>query len=300
MLAADKSALPDGRANYELIGFLAGTARETFHRQQALGLGKFSEQNFLESVLRNLAQALSSPLIICIVGHYGRGFMTLVASRDSEGSSENSKNLPFTSAGKPASTSAWRQSAAQGWLGNIDRFRHAVERIDPSAYLTHTYYGRWLAGLETLLEEAGNLSGDEIDARMREIGDLDQQERLVRAARPSLFFETAPPSDAPALGQQRETDDPPRFLLGDKVRTNKHGSDGHTRLPAYARDKIGEVVALQGAWVFQTPMRTDSASNPATCTQSLFRPWNSGEARLTWIPRCVSIFSNPIFKLHEA
>ena len=140
--------------------------------------------------------------------------------------------------------------AAQGWLGNIDRFRHAVERIDPLAYLTHTYYGRWLAGLETLLEEAGNLSGDEIDARMREIGDLDQQERLVRAARPSLFFETAPPSDAPALGQQRETDDPPRFLLGDKVRTNKHGSDGHTRLPAYARDKIGEVVALQGAWVF--------------------------------------------------
>lgn len=140
--------------------------------------------------------------------------------------------------------------AARGWLGNIDRFRHAIERIDPAAYLTHTYYGRWLAGLETLLEEAGNVSGDEINARVREVGSLDQQERLLRAARPSLPFETLPPSDQAVRGQQRETNAPPRFALGDKVRTNRHGSEGHTRLPAYARDKIGEVVALHGAWVF--------------------------------------------------
>ena len=30
-----------------------------------------------------------------------------------------------------------------------------TERIDPIAYLTHGYYGRWLGGLETLLTEAG-------------------------------------------------------------------------------------------------------------------------------------------------
>ena len=40
---------------------------------------------------------------------------------------------------------------------NIDHFRHAVERIDPVAYLTHGYYGRWLGGLETMIVEAGIL-----------------------------------------------------------------------------------------------------------------------------------------------
>ena len=34
---------------------------------------------------------------------------------------------------------------------NTDRFRHAVERIDPISYLSDTYYGRWLGGLETKL-----------------------------------------------------------------------------------------------------------------------------------------------------
>ena len=31
------------------------------------------------------------------------------------------------------------------WL-NADRFRHAIERIEPEAYLAHGYYGRWLGG----------------------------------------------------------------------------------------------------------------------------------------------------------
>jgi len=43
-------------------------------------------------------------------------------------------------------TGAWR---------NSDRFRHAIERVDPEAYLAHGYYGRWLGGIETLLVEAG-------------------------------------------------------------------------------------------------------------------------------------------------
>ena len=41
-------------------------------------------------------------------------------------------------------------SAAGAWF-NVDKFRHAVERIDPKAYLDHGYYGRWLGGIETLL-----------------------------------------------------------------------------------------------------------------------------------------------------
>ena len=53
---------------------------------------------------------------------------------------------------------------------NIDHFRHAIERIDPVAYLTHGYYGRWLGGLETMIVEAGILERAAITRRAIELG----------------------------------------------------------------------------------------------------------------------------------
>jgi len=49
-------------------------------------------------------------------------------------------------------------AAASGAFNNADRFRHSIERIDPVAYLSHGYYGRWLGGIETLLVESGLLT----------------------------------------------------------------------------------------------------------------------------------------------
>lgn len=140
--------------------------------------------------------------------------------------------------------------AARGWLGNIDRFRHAIERIDPAAYLTHTYYGRWLGGLETLLEEEGHLRSEDLDRLVRQIGGLDERQALLRAARPSLSFEPESPAESGGLGAQRKPGTAPRFSPRDRVRTNAYGHGGHTRLPAYVRDKTGEVVASHGAWVY--------------------------------------------------
>ena len=44
-----------------------------------------------------------------------------------------------------------RTAAAAGALHNTDHFPHAVERIDPVAYLSQGYYGRWLGAGENLL-----------------------------------------------------------------------------------------------------------------------------------------------------
>lgn len=38
---------------------------------------------------------------------------------------------------------------------NLDEFRDAVERMQPVEYLAASYYERWLAGVERLLEEKG-------------------------------------------------------------------------------------------------------------------------------------------------
>ena len=100
---------------------------------------------------------------------------------------------------------------------NVDAMRHAIERLDPVAYLADGYYGRWLGALETLVEECG---GRPQPGRVSELGAL----RRVEAA--------------------------PRFAVGDAVRTRNLHPAGHTRLPGYARGRRGRIALHQGAWVF--------------------------------------------------
>ncbi len=40
-------------------------------------------------------------------------------------------------------------------LYNLDEFRDAVERIDPTRYFAMSYYEKWLTAIETLLREKG-------------------------------------------------------------------------------------------------------------------------------------------------
>ena len=40
-------------------------------------------------------------------------------------------------------------------LYNLDEFRAAVESIEPTRYLAMSYYERWLAGIELLLDARG-------------------------------------------------------------------------------------------------------------------------------------------------
>ncbi len=158
--------------------------------------------------------------------------------------------------GEPVFHAKWeaRVFAVMRGLGGVavassDHFRHGIERILPEAYLRHGYYGRWLGGLETLAIEAGVVDAAAIEARMRERGVEPSRcvaaGAAVRGARP-------PALDRAPLGRgaARALAAPPRFALGDRVRTSRFPVPGHTRLPAYARGRVGAVVALHGGWVF--------------------------------------------------
>jgi nitrile hydratase len=125
-------------------------------------------------------------------------------------------------------------------VANGDAFRHAIERMDPVAYLTAGYYGRWLAALERLLLERGVLSADEIAARTRGRG------RRPRRA-PARAVALAPPA---RLGARRRLVVAPRFAVGAPVRARNLNPAGHTRLPRYVRGKRGTVVQVTGGWVF--------------------------------------------------
>lgn len=138
-----------------------------------------------------------------------------------------------------------RTARSAGALQNTDQFRHAVERIEPAAYLTQGYYGRWLGGLENLFVEAGILTPGEIEARLIAVGgDPD----APIAARPDSGIH---PFDPPVEnGARRALDRAPRFRPGERVRTGSRPVAGHTRLPAYARGRVGVIQAWHEGWVF--------------------------------------------------
>ena len=145
-----------------------------------------------------------------------------------------------------------------GATGNADRFRHAIERIDPAAYLSHGYYGRWLGGIETLLVEAGVIDRDALTARARQLGaPLDAR----IASRPQQPPDRVAPATDPS--SRRSLAEPPHFEVGDAVRTARHGSAGHTRLPAYARGRRGTIAAWHDGWIFPDTHAHGAGEQPA-------------------------------------
>ena len=183
-------------------------------------------------------------------------------------------------------------------LGNLDRFRHAIERMEPAAYLTHTYYGRWLAGLETMLEEEGLLDGEEIDNRMRERGGVRQGEPISRAARPVAGNAWGEGGESTYYASRRQVADEARFQVAEPVRTIAHGTAGHTRLPAYARDKRGEIQSLHGAWVFPDTHAHGVGEHPChlyTVRFSGTELWGAGSGRAGDV--CIDLFEPYLCKL---
>ena len=133
-------------------------------------------------------------------------------------------------------------------LTNLDAFRHAIERIDPRCYFAVGYFGRWLAALEALLVERGRLSD----------GDLDRLPGSRVPVRPS----DPPPPPGARFGSRRETDRRPRFGLGQRVRARNEHPHGHTRLPRYARGRVGEIARVHPSFVLPDTNAHGLGENP--------------------------------------
>lgn len=127
------------------------------------------------------------------------------------------------------------QLIGNGWV-NVDAFRHGIERTSPVDYLTLGYYGRWRASVERLLVERGVLGPGEIEARTE--------------GRPTIPPPPPAPPGASEYGYERAAATPPRFAVGDAVRTSVANPAGHTRLPRYVAGRRGIVVNVHAPCVF--------------------------------------------------
>lgn len=137
---------------------------------------------------------------------------------------------------------------------NIDESRHARESIPPASYLSASYYEIWTRALEVLLERHGFTSADEIASGHRQF-DGAAPKRVLKADMVSGVLAKGGPCDRPL-------DQPARFAVGDRVKTRNVNPTTHTRLPRYARAKVGVIEAVQGSFVFPDDNAHGKGENP--------------------------------------
>jgi nitrile hydratase len=131
--------------------------------------------------------------------------------------------------------SAWRK-----W--NIDASRHQRELIPAADYLRMSYYESWIARLIELMVTHRLVTREEI-ANGKPEPDASKE-------KPALTAEMVPETirrGSPASRNMRIT---PRFEPGQQVRARNVHPTGHTRLPRYARGRVGTVVRDHGVFVF--------------------------------------------------
>jgi nitrile hydratase len=125
---------------------------------------------------------------------------------------------------------------------NLDASRYQRELIPPSDYFRMSYYERWIVALVELMLKTGLVTGVEVESGKRDKGLPKQTPALTADKVQPLITKGVPASrDVPAVA---------RFQAGQKVRSRNMNPVGHTRLPRYARGKIGTINRDHGVFVF--------------------------------------------------
>lgn len=127
---------------------------------------------------------------------------------------------------------------------NLDNVRSRMEAIPPVTYAKISYYEMWLAALEDLITERGNVSTADLAA----LAD-GKEVPLARDAEP-FPAEGMLAFLATGATAARSIEVPAKFSVGDIVRAKNLNPDGHTRLPRYVRGKVGVITAEHGGQIY--------------------------------------------------
>jgi nitrile hydratase beta subunit len=142
---------------------------------------------------------------------------------------------------------AWRK-----W--SVDAWRHKIEALPPADYLRMSYYEKWAAAVSELLVDSGLVTRAEIESGRPTPGS----EKSV----PPLTADKVPLMRRSGSMAKRDVKIEPRFLSGQYVRARNIHPAGHTRLPRYARGKLGVVNRNHGVYVFPDTMAHSIGENP--------------------------------------
>jgi nitrile hydratase subunit beta len=158
------------------------------------------------------------------------------------GAIKEEKNEPVFHA--PWEGRAYAVTRAMGaWrLWNLDASRFQRELIAPIDYLRMSYYELWIAGLVELMLKTNLVTRTEIESGRPDEG------AAVRT--PALTADKVPALIAKGVPARRDVPVAASFRVGQRVRARNINPVGHTRLPRYARGKVGTVHRDHGVFVF--------------------------------------------------
>ena len=126
---------------------------------------------------------------------------------------------------------------------NLDAFRHTREVLPPEDYLRLSYYEQWFSGLRDLLVKRGLVTTDEMESGVPAQG-------AAKATPPLTADKIRPDVLSTRIHAQRNLTVAPRFKPGQQVRAHNINPVGHTRLPRYARGKVGTIDRDHGVFIF--------------------------------------------------
>jgi nitrile hydratase beta subunit len=142
---------------------------------------------------------------------------------------------------------AWRK-----W--SLDALRHQIELIPAAHYLRMSYYEKWLSAVTERLVQSGLVTRAEVESSKPAASSSKATPPLTAAQVPAMLRSGALASrDVPAVAH---------FHTGQRVRARNINPVGHTRLPRYARGKLGTVDRDHGVYVFPDTIAHSADENP--------------------------------------
>jgi nitrile hydratase subunit beta len=125
---------------------------------------------------------------------------------------------------------------------SLDTDRHALELMPPVDYLRMSYYERWVYRLEAQIVQYGLVSKGEIESGTADPGSPK--------AIPAFTLATSDRWLSRGIASSYDPKVRPLFKVSQRVRARNINPAGHTRLPRYARGKIGVIVRDHGVYLF--------------------------------------------------
>jgi nitrile hydratase len=121
-------------------------------------------------------------------------------------------------------------------------YRYQAEILPPVEYLGLSYYARMLVAITELLVAGGMITRAELETG-QPVPGTRKGELLTLAQVPAELIKSEP--------SLRNRPIAPRFRTGQRVRSRNLNPVTHTRLPRYARGKIGTIERDHGVYDFE-------------------------------------------------
>ena len=125
---------------------------------------------------------------------------------------------------------------------SLDTDRHALELMPPVDYLQMSYYERWVHRLLSQVVQYGFVTKEEVETGTAALGSTK--------ANPAFTLATSSRWLSRGIASSQEPNVRPLFKVREQVRARNINPTGHTRLPRYARGKIGVIVRDHGVYLF--------------------------------------------------